>query len=261
MTEHKQTTFHNGELVAEDTRSDAAGETNPVEPGNGTGFRVEAKPGALEVNTELRTAVDQHGHTLEFTSRTQATTYADQLSANGGDLRLQAAAPNDPTDVDAYLLADHNPSIKEPATINGDTWTFDVGANLFGTLGEAILTATPKSHALIYFIKQDLNLNDTALDHGLTVDVETDCAITRPGDQSGDRNLWYPDCKLIARDGWNGPHLETYYCEIKTGDASFERAQLETMQALAETERVLKIRVLIDDLPDQYSLRIHEVNP
>lgn len=261
MTEHDQTTFHNGELVTEDTHSDASDETTPVEPDNGADFRVEAKPGALEVNTELRAAVEQHGHVLGFNSHTQAIAYADQLSATGGDLRLQAVAPNGPADIDAYLLADHNPSITEPATINGDTWTFDVGANLYGTLGEALLTATPKPHALLYYVKQDLDVDDTDTEHRLTVDVETDCVISLPDEQSDERNQWNPDCKLIARNGWNGPILETYYCEIKTGDASFERTQRDTMQLLAEDKRVLNIRVLIDDLPDQYSLRIHEVTP
>ncbi|WP_238593261.1 hypothetical protein [Natronobacterium lacisalsi] len=65
----------------------------------------------------------------------------------------------------------------------------------------------------------------------------------------------------MARDGWNGDVLERYYCEIKTGNASFERSQMETMRELATEERVLKIRVLIDDVPDQYSLRIREVEP
>ncbi|NHN60471.1 MULTISPECIES: hypothetical protein [Halorussus] len=53
--------------------------------------------------------------------------------------------------------------------------------------------------------------------------------------------------------------LERYYCEIKTGNASFERSQVDAVKALARKERVLKIRVIIENLPDQYSLRIHEV--
>jgi hypothetical protein len=68
-----------------------------------------------------------------------------------------------------------------------------------------------------------------------------------------------PDCKVVVRDGWNGPVLERYYCEIKTGNASFERSQVAAMEQLAREERVLKIRMLIEELPDRYSLRIHEV--
>lgn len=70
-----------------------------------------------------------------------------------------------------------------------------------------------------------------------------------------------PDCCVVARDGWNGEALERYWCEIKTGNASFERSQADVMRRLAAEERVLKIRVSIDDLPDQYSVRIHEVEP
>ena len=33
------------------------------------------------------------------------------------------------------------------------------------------------------------------------------------------------------------------------------------MEELAKQERVLKIRISIDDLPEQYSLRINEVVP
>jgi hypothetical protein len=52
-----------------------------------------------------------------------------------------------------------------------------------------------------------------------------------------------------------------YRCEIKTGDASFQRTQMKAMRELAKEARVLKIRVLIDDLPKQYSVRVHEVEP
>lgn len=261
MTEHEQTRFKDGQLVATNTQSESALETKRIEPGDGTGFRVEAKPDALDVNAALRNAIENHGNPLEFKSKPTAATYTDQLSATDGDLRLQTAAPNDPTDVDAYLLADHNPSIKEPAESEGDTLTFDVGANLYGTLGEAILTAPPKPHALIHFVNQDLNVDDTSLEYGVRVDVETDCPLTVPESDTGTTHRWRPDCKLIARDGWNGPVIETYYCEIKTGNASFERSQATAMRTLAEDERVLKIRVLIDKLPDQYSLRIHDVSP
>lgn len=57
------------------------------------------------------------------------------------------------------------------------------------------------------------------------------------------------------------PDTGTVLLEIKTGDASFERTQVATMQELAKEKRVLKIRVDIDSLPDQYSLRIREVEP
>lgn len=260
MTEYDQSRFCDGEWVSED-RGKSTVSTDAVEPFEDTGFRVEIKPDAFEVNAPLRKTMEDHGSVLEFGSRVQSERYAAQLSASGGDLRIQAAAPNDPSDVDAYLLADYNPSITKPASKTGDTWTFDVGANLYGTLGEAILTLTPKPHALIYYVRQDLDVADEALTSELKVDVETDCDVLIGASGSDDQLTWIPDCELVARDRWNGKVLERYYCEIKTGNASFERSQLATMQHLAAEERVLKIRVLIDDLPAQYSLRIYEVEP
>lgn len=231
----------------------------PVVPGKQTGFTVEAKSGALEVNDQLRDAVETHGRILKFGSRPLAEDYASQLSASDGSLRVQAAPENEPKDIDAYLLADHNPSIKEPAETDGDTWTFDVGANLYGALGEAILLESPKPHALIYFVRQDLHLDEKDLEWGLNVDFRRGQPLSVESSDGVKR--WTPDCIVEAKDGWDGELLEQYYCEIKAGSASFERSQVEAMEALARDERVLKIRVIIDDLPDRYSLRIREVEP
>lgn len=259
MTDFDQYRFRDGAVVLDD--EDSSIEPDPIEPGTETGYRVEVKPGALDSNATLRDAVDEYGRLFEFSARSAAEVYAAQISTPGGALKVQAAAPNDPDDVDAYLLADHDPSVDEPASVEGETVTFDVGANLYGTLGEAILTATPRPHALEWFVRRDLDVDGEPDDAGVTIDVETDCVVALDDDSAGDRLVWNPDCKLLARDGQSGELLERYYCEIKTGNASFERDQLATMNALARDERVLKIRVLIDELPDRYSLRIQEVDP
>lgn len=138
-----------------------------------------------------------------------------------------------------------------------DTWTFDVGENLYGTLGEEILLESPKPHALVYFVRQDLDVDEDDLEWGLNVDVTPGQMLSVNSSDGAER--WTPDCIVEAKDGWDSELLERYYCEIKTGGASFERSQVEVMEALASDERVLKIRVIIEDLPDQYSLRIHEV--
>jgi len=257
-----QLRFEDGALVdpsSEEENHDVDYVAGAIEPGNRTGFVVEAKPGALDVNETLVDDVESHGRILDFGSRTHAESYARQLSASGGALRIQAAAENDPSEADAYLLADHSPSIKEPALVDGDTWTFDVGANLYGALGEAILLEAPRPDAIHYFVRQDLALDDGELENGLKFDVEPGKFLSVGDD--GERNSWVPDCRVVVRDGWNGPVLERYYCEIKTGNASFERSQIEVMEQLAREERVLKIRMLIEELPDRYSLRIHEVEP
>jgi len=117
------------------------------------------------------------------------------------------------------------------------------------------VTSGAKPSALEYFVKQDIDTDDLEL--GLRISVTSGEPVSLDHRQIS----WVPDCCIEARDGWQGNLFERYWCEIKTGDASFERSQAAAMQALATDKRVLKIRVLIDDLPDQYSVRIHEVMP
>lgn len=242
--------------------SDREVESNSVEriePSEETGFAVEVKSGALTANNSLREIVKQHGEILEFGSRDKAEKYARRLSDSDGSVKIQAAPENEPSDIEAYFLAEHNTSITEPATVDADDLIFDVGANLYGELGETVLLGTTKPHALIYFLKQDLEISKRELNHGLY--VETELGVLIVPDDTRLNGGWIPDCVLKAHDGRNGEMLGKYYCEIKTGDASFERSQVKTMEALARSEQVLKIRVDIEDLPDQYSLRINEVEP
>lgn len=267
-TEGFQSQFVDGEFVTRSPDStDSQGEADEhPEPNVKTGYKVEVRSDAIDVNGCLREAADSPGTILEFGSRGHAEAYADYLSSRGGDLRLQAAPENEPRDIHAYLLADHNPSITEPVETNGETWTFDVGANLYGVLGEALLIDPPKSYALVHYVQKDLDLERESLEHGLNVDVKRGRVVS-VGDEGAEshwqseQDRWVPDCIIEARDGWGGDPIERYYCEIKTGDASFERSQVSAMQTLAETERVLKIRVTIDALPDQYSVRVQEVTP
>jgi hypothetical protein len=257
--EFEQLVFENGELAsgADDNANLNRGETQPVRPNEAGGYRLAVKPGALEANESLVELCDEHGEVLTFGSRTKAEAFARQLSAEGRVLRVQAAAPNDSSGDDGYLLAANDRSVREPAAVDGETWTFDVGANLYGALGESVVKSGGKPPVFEYFVKQDLDTYPDDLESGLRISVESDIYVPSDGDGSG----WVPDCRVTARDGWDGEVLEEYWCEIKTGDASFERGQVETMRELAGEARVLKIRVLIDDLPDQYSVRIHEVEP
>ncbi|WP_227357308.1 hypothetical protein [Haladaptatus salinisoli] len=256
-----QLQFDKGRLVERSPEERASNEyaADPIIPGDRTGFAVEVKDNALEVNSTLLEIITTHGRTLDFGSRDHAEAYAEQLSAADGSLRIQAAPTNDSRDIEAYLLADHTPSISEPATTDGETWTFDVGANLYGALGEAIVTGGSKPHALYYFVQEDLQLDDTELASGLTLEIERGKPISVDHREGVKR--WAPDCVVRAKDGWDGCELAKYYCEIKTGNASFERSQGVVMKELAAQEQVLKIRMRIEDLPEQYSLRIHEVTP
>lgn len=250
-----QLEFRDGQLVSGENNISETSNPEPIIPNEDSGFALEIKPGALKVNESLAEVHEEYGELLSFGSRGDAERFTDKLSAESGGLRVQSAAPNDPSDVDGYLLAAYDRSVREPASTDGKTWTFDVGANLYGSLGEAVVKSGGKPPALEYFVRRDLDgrLND--LEFGLRLNVTSGKAL--PEDVG--RLNWHPDCCVIARDGWKDGALERYWCEIKTGNASFERRQVESMRKLAAEERVLKIRVLIDDLPNEYSVRIHEV--
>jgi len=256
--EFDQLKFRGGRLVEdEDTAAPESLEPESITPNEESGYALEIKSGALEVNEPLVDVFEEHGEVLSFGSRAKAEAFAGRLSTESGSLRVQAAAPNDPSNVDGYLFADYDRSVREPASTDGKTWTFDVGANLYGALGEAVVKSGAKPPALEYFIKQDLNVDPDDLEFGLRIDVISGKPVST--DKGG--GSWMPDCCVVVRDGWKGEVLERYWCEIKTGDASFERSQIDAMRELAIEERVLKIRVLIDDLPDQYSVRINEARP
>ncbi len=59
MTKHNQARFHNGRLIATETQSDSSAETKRTTPGNGTGFTVEVKPGALDANAVLHRSCER----------------------------------------------------------------------------------------------------------------------------------------------------------------------------------------------------------
>jgi hypothetical protein len=259
--ERVQTAFRDGEFVP--VESGAGAEREPVTPRESADatFVLAVADDALAVNDALDEVVADDDRTLGFGSRDEAETYAAQLGVGDGALRVQAAAPNDPRDCDAYLLAAHDPAVAEPAEADGDgRLTFDVGANAYGTLGEALLLDVPKRPALRYVVREDLGLDDERA-AGLSLDVERGEPLAVPDPAGDDTYRWVPDCVLTARDGPGGRVLATYYCEVKTGDGSFQRAQPAAMRALAADERVLKVRVRIDDLPQQYTVRVDEVDP
>lgn len=270
----EQMRFRDGRVVRAPDAAARAGADGPV-PNERRGFTLSIKPGAVAVNAPLASAIDEHGTTVTFGSREEAEAFAERYAARGGALRVQAAAPADDREADAYLLADHDPSVRTPATVDGGTLTFDVGANLYGQLGETAVTAG-SAPALERFVRRDLA--DVPVRDGLEVAVRdgeslslgaltpregdwTGGADGEGGERDGAAGRWRPDCRVEARDGLRDPPLETYYCEIKTGGGTLERSQATAMRALAGTHdlRVLRVDVSIDALPDQYDVRIAEV--
>ncbi|WP_266083328.1 hypothetical protein [Haladaptatus caseinilyticus] len=104
-----------------------------------------------------------------------------------------------------------------------------------------------------------MEFDDGELEFGLALEIERGAPIS-VNHPNGEKR-WTPDCIVRAKDGWDGRVLARYYCEIKTGNASFKRSQVVVMEELAVQERVLKIRVKIDELPEQYSLQINDIKP
>ncbi|WP_141551715.1 hypothetical protein [Natrinema sp. CBA1119] len=110
MNDSDQYRFHDGNLVLDEQPTDSVDRDEPIKPGEETGYRVAVKLGAIDVNARLRNIVQEYSQTLEFGTRFQVNHYVKKLSASDGELRIQTAAPNDPDNVQAYPLAEHNPS-------------------------------------------------------------------------------------------------------------------------------------------------------
>ena len=228
----------------------------------GGAFRVAIKDSAVETNSDVA-QLRQTGEIVEYDSRSQAEAVARKVSESGeGPVRLQRAAPNDPADVDAYLVAAPEQHKHTPVKAHDGAWTFGVTANQYGALGELLLT-TGGTPALEYFVQEDLGpYPSEAVADAVNLDLRTDPkefdweTLCAPVD--GERARWEPDCELRVWAG-HSEILHRYFCEIKTGDSSFERHQQETMRAVAEVADVLKIRVRVEELPEQYTVRLYRV--
>lgn len=254
---HRQMRFENGRLVPPDDEAAEPGDEEEIEPGVQTGVAVAIDAGALAVNDALAAARENYGEVLEFGSLAEATAYARRLSVQDGQLSVRQA---DRDDVDACLTATHERSTDGSATVDPDTWTFEVGPDLQTALREAVVTAGSSPAALEHFVRADLDLQtDDELTHGLRVQTAGSGVVSFGDRETGDLRSWAPDCKVEARDGWNGDLLEEYWCEVVLEDAAVDADQLATMREFARTARVLTVRVWLDDLPDSYAVRIDEI--
>lgn len=217
-------------------------------------FRVAIKDSAVDGNPAVRAAVADHGTKRNFESRQQAESFATAMREQGSDVRLQAAAGMDPADVDAYLVKDGQRNEWVPVDDETTGVTFPVGGNVYGRIGLAIIymggTVSP---ALSHFAdklgtdSQTAHVRNVEIEPALPTDVAN--AVT-----------WCPDLRIgIALDEDAAP--ESYYAEVKSGQASFQRNQRRDMQRLAKAYGVLRIRVELADLPERYTVRIDEVHP
>ena len=246
------------------------------------GFRVGVKPSAVGANEAVEAVVADEGDALVYGSRDDAEAEAARLSERGATpVAIQRAAPQEPAYVDAFLVPRPERHTHDPIESVEGRLTFETTAAQYGALGETLVCSYGANPPLLSaYARADLDgvLPDGADDLWIDVDSDPDPIVYGATGRNGSmgragaadraaatsrdaRRCWVPDCVARVRAGVGGPLLETYYCEVKTGDASFQRDQAAVMAYEARESTVLKIRVDVDGLPDAYTARIDEVEP
>ncbi|PSP54898.1 hypothetical protein BRC82_07810 [Halobacteriales archaeon QS_1_67_19] len=219
-------------------------------------FRVAVKDSARAENRAVRRLVATNGEVVSFDAEPAAHERARQLSADGETpVKVQRAAPQDPTDVDAYLVAWPRRRRWSPEGSPTEGLTFDAEANQYGALAEAVV-CTPRVNPPLLTHYARIDADADAEDLRVELDADPEPVAAGPSDRR-----WEPDCRAVVRLGPDRPVLTEYWCEIKAGDGSFERSQREAMAAKAREATVLKIRVDLDELPDSYTAWVREVAP
>lgn len=228
-------------------------------------FIVEVKKSAIEANSRVDKLVETEERFLKYESRREAEIHTEQLTERGEvRIALQKTAPQDNTEADVYMISQPERHIQDPVNPSADVWKFGVGANQYGAIGEALITSPGSSPpALTYYIEQDLECSE---EEKIRVRLKSDIARSECYDEGGrsQTKIWIPDCIAQAERRYEDETIGgEYWCEIKTGNASFERSQIDLMrQKATEPEiTVIKARVELDDLPKQYSVRFHKIDP
>ncbi|MEZ3116620.1 hypothetical protein RYH80_11945 [Halobaculum sp. MBLA0147] len=255
-------------------------------------FLVAVKRSAVERNPAVAAAVGGEPATLSYESRAAATAAAREFAADGGPVRLQQVAPQDDTAADAYLVGAARYDDSPPELPAAAGWTFGVGADEYGALGEALLTAGDGvSRPVRQFVAADLAPHEADGDDGPeTGDESRSGTITRsetttrgegtaadearrnrqrlaeqldvtvdaspdPVTVPGESGAWHPDLRIDARH--RGTLVATYDCEVKTGEGDVERNQRSVAERVADERNVVIARVLIDDLPETFEVSFH----
>ncbi len=218
----------------------------------GDEFRVEVKPSAIDRNSAVAELVATAGERLAYDAEGDAHADATELTRRGeGSVRVQAVAPQDDTDADAYLVGAGCTRATVPAAAPDDGWQFGVDASQYGALGEALLTAGDgTTRPLALYVRHDLDVDPET---SLSMDVdESPPPVTRPGDAG----RWQPDCALSVVMA--GRTVARYRCEIKTGGGSLERSQRELIEYVARETPVIYARVDVSGLPREYEVSFEQ---
>lgn len=215
-------------------------------------YAVRIKDSAVSCNEAVAELVAAEGTRHTFDSKRAAEAFATARSERGGRVRIQAVAPQDPEDVDGYLVSHPRRHVASPKDAPGPGHTFDVGANAYGAIGQALVCGRyGLSPGVRWYVDRHVDAYDPDR-HRLV--CESDPTVGLP---AGVR--WTPDVLIAVRDGRTT--VVRAYCEIKTGNGTCERSQREDMRTVARSALVLQIRVTIDSLPDEYTIRVREVDP
>lgn len=220
-------------------------------------YVLAIKESAARRNDAVSQYVDEHGRTVALDSREAAEALADRLAEQGDPpVRVQRAAPNDAAEADGYLVPAPDRRVREPAVTEDGTRVFDVGANLYGTIGEAIVAGTGHDPPLVTdYAAEALDLPRSALSVRVDTDVEARAVPTGDGGTA----RWRPDCVATVRRAGGDAVIAEYWIEVKTGDAALERSQREAMAQQADDATVLLVRVSLADLPDRYAATVEPI--
>jgi len=214
-----------------------------------TALLVPLKPSAVRGNGAAAAYAATHGERLRYASREEAERVAGALTrAGAAPVRLQAAAPQDPEGVDAYLVGASRADAPDPGGDPAEGWTFGVSANQLGAVGEALVLgrASPPP-TLRHYVARELDRSPGSFE--LVVETETDPVRTPDGDGS-----WRPDCRADVVVGRSV--VASYYCEVKTGGGRPERSQRVAMERAAERDAVLLLSVDVTALPRSYTVSV-----
>ncbi|AGB15237.1 hypothetical protein Halru_0610 [Halovivax ruber XH-70] len=226
-------------------------------------FRVALKRSACAAAAEIETLRQSAGEVLSYDSRADAVAKLIHAVDCPG-LRFQEPAPNDPADVDAYLVKVRDP--RPSAAARGDPatgWTFDTRAQQVGALAEALFDAYRYDPPpIVAYAARDLERDPD------TFRVRVDDDPDRVGGLDPDLDgAWHPDVAFTVRDRDEGDDagrvLKRYVAEVKHGSTSFERNQRDGMVRLAERDTkldVLLVRVDLSGVPQSYDLTIRSVD-
>lgn len=200
------------------------------------------------------------GALLEYEDREAAAAAATRYSEEGDvPVRLQAPAPNDPRDVDAYLVSIPERLVREPTGSLEAGLSFETSATQYGALGEALVGAHHQDPpVLLAWARRALDLDG---EPAVQLDPEID-PIRYRSRETDETVTWLPDAAATVTV--DGEVVRRLRCEVKAGSASTERDQRQVMRWTAAHESdltVLLVRLDLETLPDGYEAQVERIDP